>query len=305
MMEDRIIKVQHNTSYKYTSPVLQSQNSGHFFPASFADQNLLLQTLRCDPIPVEQTQRLDYFGNPLSLFSIDDSHTHFDTSIELIILKKEMAPAISSISTNEALNCFKHKVHELPKECWAHINHTTLTPVIDELSNEFHHILMSHSDFYEACKSLMTHVNKTFTFDGQFSDVCTPLSEIYKERRGVCQDFTHIMLSGFRSLGIPSRYISGYIETLPPEGQEKLVGADASHAWVSVFVPGYGWLDLDPTNNMELSMQHISLARGRDYNDVTPLKGAFVGSSEHQLKVSVDVREISAEEAGEKGIYLD
>ncbi len=133
-----------------------------------------------------------------------------------------------------------------------------------------------------------------FTYDPQFTTVATPVSEVFAHRRGVCQDFAHFAIACLRALGLAARYVSGYLETLPPKDQPKLIGAAASHAWVSVYCPELGWVDFDPTNDLMPSDQHIVVAWGRDYSDVTPLKGTILGGSEHELKVGVKVKKIEA-----------
>jgi transglutaminase-like putative cysteine protease len=138
---------------------------------------------------------------------------------------------------------------------------------------------------------LTQRIYNDFTYDPVFSDIATPVSDVFKHKRGVCQDFAHLAIACLRSLGYPARYVSGYLETLPAPGEQKLVGADASHAWFAVYSPGEGWYDFDPTNNQMVSMQHITTAWGRDYSDVTPLRGViFGGGSGHKLDVSVDVQ---------------
>jgi transglutaminase-like putative cysteine protease len=144
----------------------------------------------------------------------------------------------------------------------------------------------------EAVYDLMERIHRDFTYDPHFTTLATPLSEVLKHRRGVCQDFAHLAIGCLRTQGLAAKYISGYIETLPPPGQEKLIGADASHAWFSVFVPDTGWLDFDPTNNQMPMDQHITLAWGRDYSDVTPLKGVIFGGGKHDLKVQVHVENL-------------
>jgi transglutaminase-like putative cysteine protease len=136
---------------------------------------------------------------------------------------------------------------------------------------------------------LSARIHREFKFDATATAISTPLTQVLEHRRGVCQDFAHLMIACLRSLGLPARYVSGYLETLPPPGQTKLLGADASHAWVAFFCPGIGWIDVDPTNNVLPSMQHIALAWGRDYGDVSPIRGFLVGGDEHTLNVAVDV----------------
>jgi transglutaminase-like putative cysteine protease len=149
---------------------------------------------------------------------------------------------------------------------------------------------------YEAVYNLMGRIYKDFEFKPGFTTIATPLSEVMKQRKGVCQDFAHVGIACLRSIGLPARYVSGYIETLPPPGVEKLVGVDASHAWFSVFIPNIGWLDFDPTNNVVPSDQHITIGWGRDYFDITPLKGVILSSGPHRLSVSVDVRRVPTTE---------
>jgi transglutaminase-like putative cysteine protease len=136
---------------------------------------------------------------------------------------------------------------------------------------------------------LTARVHADFKFDPTATTVATPVLEVLEKRRGVCQDFAHFTLACLRSLGLPARYVSGYLETVPPPGQPRLTGTDASHAWLSLFCPGIGWIDLDPTNNCLPSMRHITAAWGRDYTDVSPIRGVLIGSGDHTLSVGVDV----------------
>ena len=145
-------------------------------------------------------------------------------------------------------------------------------------------------DLYEAAEEFMGRIFHDFDFVSGFSDITTPIEEIFKAKKGVCQDFAQFAIAALRSIGLPAKYMSGYIETLPPEGEEKLFGVDASHAWFALYIPGAGWAEFDPTNNMVPLDQHIRLGSGRDYYDVSPLKGVVVSSGSSQLSVMVDVR---------------
>ena len=140
-----------------------------------------------------------------------------------------------------------------------------------------------------ATHDLMRRIFEEFTFDPSATDVSTPVESVFKERRGVCQDFAHLMISALRSLGLPARYVSGYILTHPPPGQPRLQGADASHAWVSVWAPETGWVDFDPTNNVIPHGEHVTIAYGRDYDDVSPISGVLLGGGAHTVEVAVDV----------------
>jgi transglutaminase-like putative cysteine protease len=148
----------------------------------------------------------------------------------------------------------------------------------------------------EALLDLNFRIHEEFKYEPASTDVTTPLAQVMRERRGVCQDFAHVAVGCLRSLGLAARYASGYIETLPPEGKQRLVGADASHAWFSALIPGWGWFDLDPTNSVPAGSQHITVAYGRDFSDVSPLKGVVEGGGRHILSVSVDVKAVLAHE---------
>jgi transglutaminase-like putative cysteine protease len=144
----------------------------------------------------------------------------------------------------------------------------------------------------EAVQALMASIYDDFTYDPRATDVSTPVLEVLHERRGVCQDFAHLAIGCLRSRGLAARYVSGYLLTRPPPGKQRLVGADASHAWFATFIPEHGWVDFDPTNNMMPANEHVTIAYGRDFGDVTPIRGVILGGGQHQLSVSVDVASV-------------
>ena len=166
---------------------------------------------------------------------------------------------------------------------------SSMVTVTPELTDYAQYSFLPDRPLVDVVRDLMQRIYKDFTYDPTFTTIATPLSEVLGFRRGVCQDFAHLAIGCLRAYGMASRYVSGYIETLPEPGKQRLVGADASHAWFSVYVPGTGWMDFDPTNNTVPLDQHITLAWGRDYADVTPLKGIAFGGGQHSLSVSVDV----------------
>jgi transglutaminase-like putative cysteine protease len=147
----------------------------------------------------------------------------------------------------------------------------------------------------EAMLDLNTRIFNDFAFTPGFSDISTPLEKVFKHKKGVCQDFAHFSLACLRSIGLSARYVSGYLETLPPPGKPKMIGADASHAWIAIYVPGHEWIEFDATNNLLVNDKHIRVAVGRDFADVTPLKGIVYSGSEQEMKVSVDVRNLEEE----------
>jgi len=166
------------------------------------------------------------------------------------------------------------------------------TPHLDELHRFAQKAFHPQRPVLDAALALMQQIFTEFEFVAGATDIATPLGDVLKERKGVCQDFAHLMVGALRTYGLAARYVSGYIETLPPPGQEKLVGTDASHAWCSLYVPQLGWVDFDPTNNLIPAEQHVVLGWGRDFGDVTPLKGVFYGPNEQELAVSVDMRRV-------------
>nr|WP_306271990.1 transglutaminase family protein [Pseudoalteromonas carrageenovora] len=164
-----------------------------------------------------------------------------------------------------------------------------LTPIEEAYKDYALVSFLANANLIDACKDLMARIFHEFHYDPGFTTISTPLSVVFAQKRGVCQDFAHFALACLRSIGLAARYVSGYIETLPPEGEEKLEGADATHAWFALFVPDFGWVDFDPTNNILPSGQHVTLAVGRDFSDVTPLKGVVFGGGSQLLDVAVDM----------------
>lgn len=149
---------------------------------------------------------------------------------------------------------------------------------------------LSGRPLLDAARDLTRRIYQDFTYDPHFTTVATPLDQVLENRRGVCQDFAHLAIGCLRSMGLAARYISGYLETIPPPGQPRMEGADASHAWLAVYLPTLGWVEFDPTNDCMPGEQHITLAWGRDYGDVVPLKGIMSGGGSHELEVGVDVK---------------
>jgi len=167
---------------------------------------------------------------------------------------------------------------------------TTVTPEIKAYAAEFYR---PGVPMFDATHQLMERIYRDFEFRAGFTTISTPLTEVMKEGKGVCQDFAHLAIACARSVGLPARYISGYLETTPPPGKQKLAGADASHAWFAVYIPYMGWIEFDPTNNQMPDAHHITACWGRDYADIAPLKGVIINSGPHQLSVSVDVKRIA------------
>ncbi|MGD8241363.1 MAG: transglutaminase family protein [Desulfobacterales bacterium] len=285
-------RIRHETRYTYTENTAVSYNEVRLSPRNLATQTLIGKTLTAEPPPAELRERLDYFGNPTWFLAIDQPHKVMTVVVEShvrITGKADMMAIYPSLAWETA----REQVHTATDPDTIAASEFILdSPLIEITAQLRAYAQPSFSPQrpqVEAVCDLMQRIHEDFEFRPGFTDTSTPLDEVLKHRRGVCQDFAQLGIGCLRSMGLPARYVSGYIETLPPPGKEKLKGADASHAWFGAYVPGFGWIDFDPTNNQVPSDQHIVVAMGRDFSDVTPIKGVIFGAGQHELSVAVDV----------------
>ena len=289
-------RIEHKTIYDYSEPVSICQNEARLRPRNFERQQCILSKLEISPKPSDIRQREDFFGNRVTYFAIENPHTVLSVT------------STSEVSITAGTNGIKNNVSmawdevvqklrtELEEDMLEARQYTLNSPMVmrtRELQSYAERSFPAGRPVVEAVYDIMERIYRDFTYDPHFTTLATPLSDVLKHRRGVCQDFAHLAIGCLRTQGLAAKYISGYIETLPPPGEEKLIGADASHAWFSVYVPQLGWLDFDPTNNQMPMDQHITLAWGRDFSDVSPLKGVIFGGGEHDLKVQVHVENLS------------
>ncbi|GGN15305.1 MULTISPECIES: transglutaminase family protein [Marinomonas] len=290
-------RVRHITEYTYGAPVSLCYNMAHLLPRDTRNQRCLHQKIQINPPPVYQNDGEDYFGNQTFYFSIQEAHKKLvidvTTDFEIASLNVLEWQAQSTLSCGELramLNAPNTPELRMAKE------YLLDSPQIRRSEDLKAYALSTFADDEPVLQAAMAFTHKIFSefkFDPSTTTVATPLEQVLKQRSGVCQDFAHLAIGCLRSVGIPARYMSGYLETLPPPGQEKLVGADASHAWFAIFTPDFGWVEFDPTNDLMPNEQHIVTAWGRDYSDVTPLQGViFEGGGSQQLAVSVDVRRV-------------
>lgn len=288
-------RITHKTTYEYTDMAGQSYNEARLLPRMCQHQNLISSRLEISPREADYRVREDFFGNQVAYFTIPEPHTEFTvTAISEVQIfnpagQLDFAQGASWEMVREALG------QERKPEMRDARQYTLDSPFIGsspELAAYAQPSFTPGKALVEAVHDLMLRIHTDFTFDPEFSTVATPLETVLEHRRGVCQDFAHLAIGCIRSQGLAARYVSGYIETLPPPGKEKLVGADASHAWFSIYLPDVGWMDFDPTNNQLPGDRHITIAWGRDYGDVTPLKGVIFGGQNHELKVSVEVERL-------------
>lgn len=290
-MKAQLYDLTHTTTYDYHSPVTVSHHLLRVSPRRLARQLRLEHSIETEPVAATTSQRTDYFGNEVTFATIEGAHRRLRvTSRSRVAVGPAFIPEPSETPQWESVRGLSRT--DRSAAALEAIEFTFASPAVpfDPVFAEY--ALASFTprrSILEAALDLTARIHADFTFDATATTVSTPLLEVLEKRRGVCQDFAHFQIACLRSLGLPARYVSGYLETIPPSGSPRLFGADASHAWVSLFCSGLGWIDLDPTNNCLPSMRHITAAWGRDYSDVSPIRGVLLGSGEHTLSVAVDV----------------
>lgn len=287
-MKYRII---HRTEYEYSDAANVCHNIAHVTPRPDARQACASHYLSVVPQPTVIEERTDHFGNRACYFSIEKPHRAMVvTATSIVEVRQSMADTATSAST---WRNFPADLDAMPPaeamDIRACMMESPMIPALPEMAELAAPSFEAREGLLDAARDLMTRIHRDFAYDPHFTNLATPLREVIKHRRGVCQDFAHLAIGCLRSRGLAARYVSGYLETRPPEGKEKLVGADASHAWLSVFVPDAGWIDLDPTNNQIPDRRYIVLGYGRDYSDVPPLKGVIFGGGTAKMTVAVDV----------------
>jgi len=288
-------RVSHITRYRYEETVSLCHNIAHLKPMNLRDQHCFASQLNIHPAPSVSWDYRDFFGNRVTYFGIQRAHRTLEvTALSEVEVHPPPASLFSSRSApwEEARDRVVASRHAAEVEARLFTLPSSMVPGIAGLQAYAEPSFAPGRPIMEAVEDLMRRIYEEFSYDPHFSSVATPLRDVLDQRRGVCQDFAHLAVGCLRAYGVPARYVSGYIETLPPPGQPKLKGADASHAWFSVFVPDLGWMDFDPTNNQMPGEQHIITAVGRDFNDVTPLKGVLYGGSSEDPEVLVDVERL-------------
>ena len=298
-MSSAFYQILHDTHYRYASPVSLAQQLAHLWPRACPWQRNHEQQLLVSPQPCQRQDALDVFGNPLTRLVFERPHDELKVSarLQVEVLARPALDLQASLPWEDACTALRYSGQAL------------LPGVLEATRFRFEspyvHLKQVFADYAADCFSpgrpllaavdgLMQKIFAEFSFDAAATQVATPLLQVLEERRGVCQDFAHLMLACLRSMGLSARYVSGYLLTQPPPGQPRLIGADASHAWVSVFCPQQGWVDFDPTNNIRPALEHITLAWGRDFADVSPLRGVILGGGSHDPEVQVTVLPIPA-----------
>jgi len=286
-----IYNITHLTIYAYAAPVTVSHHAARLEPRGLVQQITEQFSLEIEPPPALKKMRTDYFGNRVCGFAIQEVHTRLEiTATSRVAVMPVTPPALAlSPAWEQVVELFSDPVSPEVVEPYQFVFDSPLLRVSPELADYARPSFTPGTPLLVAVADLNRRIFKDFKYDPVATTVATPLEEVLAKRRGVCQDFSHLAIACLRSLGLPARYVSGYLRTRPPEGKKRLVGADASHAWFSVYCPSTGWLDFDPTNNILPAEEHITLAYGRDYTDVSPVTGVITGGGSHQVRVSVDV----------------
>jgi transglutaminase-like putative cysteine protease len=286
--------ITHRTLYEYAAPVSVSHHVARLEPRATATQSRESFSLQIFPEPALRKARADYFGNQLCFFAIQEIHSKLEiiTSSRVTVQPRNSTQNESTMTWETVAEMFRDPVLPEVVEPYQFVFDSPQIRASRELADYTLESFGKEMPLLAGARDLTRRIFEDFKFDPKATTVATPLEEVWEKRRGVCQDFAHLGIACMRSLGLPARYVSGYLRTWPPEGKPRLVGADASHAWFRVFCPGTGWVDFDPTNNVQPAEEHIIVAYGRDYGDVSPVAGILTGGGEHEVKVSVDVAEV-------------
>lgn len=283
--------VTHRTTYRYHTAVLQSYHLLHLSPRRIPHQTIMRHRIATQPQVELRSDLVDFFGNPYSVVAINADHKQLvvEAQTELDVA----APPPVDLAATSDWQTIAHPIDgasaAIPLEVAQYAvgsRHGRRVPALAEFASQS---FRPGKPVLAAAYDLMQRIHDEFTFDASATDISTPVEAVLRDKRGVCQDFAHLMISALRSIKLPARYVSGYIRTIPPDGRPRLQGADASHAWVSVWAPETGWVDFDPTNDTIISDDHITIAYGRDYDDVSPISGVLLGGGPHSVDVAVDV----------------
>lgn len=285
-----IYRVRHVTEYVYSEPVTTSHHELHLFPRPTPNQAVHAERLEVTPMPALRRERLDWFGNRVTHLAIHERHMRLAATSLLTL--EVTAPAPVEPADDRPWEIARDEVRAATSpEARSAMELVIPSPRVavpadarDLASPSF----PAGRPLYEAVRDLTRRIHAQFGYDTGATDVSTPVEDVLRKGRGVCQDFAHVQIACLRALGIPARYVSGYLVTRP-SGEPRMVGADASHAWLAVRLPGGRWVDFDPTNDVVPSDRHLTIAYGRDFGDVTPMRGVLLGGGRHQLTVGVDV----------------
>ncbi len=296
-----LLQVIHETRYDYSPPVENAHHVVHLKPASSRGQQLISHSLRINPSPAQQRELSDVYGNWRSFFSFQSAHERLDVVADSVVAT---AAAPKPVDGGPAWEQVREHFRYHARAAWDPASEflfaSPYVPREDAFAAFARLSFSAGRPLPEAAQDLMRRIHRHMTYESLSTEVNTPALQALAQRKGVCQDFAHIMVACCRAMGLPARYVSGYLLTQPPPGQPRLVGSDASHAWASVYCPAGSegaidstqpgqWLDFDPTNDRAPGEDYVTLATGRDFLDVSPLRGVIRGGARHVLSVAVTV----------------
>lgn len=292
-----ILDVYHWTEYRYAEPVPLSRHLLHLQPRDLPQQRVISSRFEFAPRPAALSDRADHYGNRATEFFMGESHQglHIKCFSRVETLPRKVPPAAQTPAWEKTAEILRNTAEADPREF---IYPSRYAPHVEALREWAAQSFPAGKPVLAGAMDLTRRIYAEFVFDNSATNIATPLGEVFAKRRGVCQDFAHLQISCLRSLGLAARYMSGYLRTQPPPGRKRIFGADASHAWVSLCLPGYGWVDIDPTNNRLLTEEYVTLGWGRDYGDVSLIRGTLGGGGSHTLYFSVNVE--IAEEGRDK-----
>ena len=283
--------VRHHTLYRYSQPVSISHHVLRLTPRPCELQQLHESSIAVFPPPAVRSDAIDYFGNPVTYLTIQEQHEQLAIEARALVDVAAPPPREPSRTTpwERVFGLLERGATRRDLDTLQFAFDSPWTRASADVAAYARESFLPGRPVLEAAFDLTRRIHRDFHYDSAATDVSTPVDAVFRLRRGVCQDFAHLELACLRALALPARYVSGYLLTRPPPGQAKLVGSDASHAWVSVWCPEAGWVDLDPTNDRFVHDEHVTLARGRDYGDISPINGVIFGGGRHDIEVSVDV----------------
>jgi len=288
-------RVSHTTAYKYGDPVDLADHMLHLTPRALPHQRVISVDRSATPAPARSTEGMDYYGNRVTWMFMDQAHETFDvTMVSVVDVLFPLAPNAYDTPPWEAVVA---AARAGGPQAWRDAEFSFDSPMAPAEPSAGAYAAESfppNQPILVGLLDLTARIRRDFKFKAGVTTISTPVTKVMEKRAGVCQDFTHLMISGLRFLGLPARYVSGYIRTKPPPGQPARRGADQSHAWVGAWMgPDHGWIDLDPTNNLIVHDEHVVLGWGRDYGDISPVRGLLLGGGKHSVTVGVDLEPLS------------
>ena len=299
-----LLHVTHETRYEYSPPVETAQHLAHLKPLATGSQKLVSHKLSIEPSPAQRSEQADLYGNTRAFFALEATHDRLVVTAESVVETSQpvLSPAVARELPWEAVReRFRFRKDATFDAASEFVFPSPYVPRHDDFVAYARASFVPGRPAFDVAMDLTERMYADFAYDADSTEINTPAVEALAQRKGVCQDFAHIMIACFRTMGLPARYVSGYLLTQPPPGQPRLVGADASHAWVSVYLPGEDdgtggspgdWVDFDPTNGRQPGEDYVTLAIGRDYSDVSPMRGVLHGGARHTLRVGVTVQPV-------------